>query len=363
MRDLRKFDLVIVGGGIVGAWALYLASRRHPNLKILLIERSTIGSGATSHSAGVFVSIGRTELEKSLSARSMTLYSEARAFLGIDGSEVSSYWISALETAAKAHASIMDVSCGASSVPRESLSDTLNCAINVLDGETIQAGGTPVSFDPASVARSLVRYCRHLAHVSCWEGAEVVTAIPGADGIGISLSDGSTVIGDRVIVAVGPWVLRSLGRDVAREHGVRIKRVVAIHIDRPPVPNAPAIFFPDFDAYLMPLLQRNQWLFSFHRKQWDCDPEKVEPYVGPGDLNEANTVLNRLLPGLADHCRGGRAFCDAYAASGEPVVAPHPASRHIVVAGAGAGKGFRLAPGIAEKALAHLSLTGVSQPS
>src|SRR5580704_7385596 len=109
MGNRQKFDLVIVGGGIVGAWALYLAAMRYRKLQTLLIERSTVGSGATSHSAGVFVAIGRTELERSLCATSMALYAEVRSMLNIQAFECMSYWISSRDTSAKAQASIMDV--------------------------------------------------------------------------------------------------------------------------------------------------------------------------------------------------------------------------------------------------------------
>ena len=48
----QHFDLVIVGGGIIGAWALHHATQRYPHWQILLIDRYRIGDGATAHSAG-----------------------------------------------------------------------------------------------------------------------------------------------------------------------------------------------------------------------------------------------------------------------------------------------------------------------
>ncbi|MCK1787341.1 FAD-dependent oxidoreductase, partial [Pseudomonas sp. TNT11] len=54
----QHFDLVIVGGGIIGAWALHHATQRYPHWQILLIDRYRIGDGATAHSAGVLLATG-----------------------------------------------------------------------------------------------------------------------------------------------------------------------------------------------------------------------------------------------------------------------------------------------------------------
>ena len=39
MSMAQHFDLVIVGGGIIGAWALHHATQRYPHWQILLIDR------------------------------------------------------------------------------------------------------------------------------------------------------------------------------------------------------------------------------------------------------------------------------------------------------------------------------------
>lgn len=54
MESQRQFDLIVVGGGIVGAAALLKLQRRHPNAKIALLEKEAILSDhQTGHNSGV----------------------------------------------------------------------------------------------------------------------------------------------------------------------------------------------------------------------------------------------------------------------------------------------------------------------
>jgi (S)-2-hydroxyglutarate dehydrogenase len=50
----QQFDLIIIGGGCVGAASLYQLQRRHPELKILLLEKEKeLAAHQTGHNSGV----------------------------------------------------------------------------------------------------------------------------------------------------------------------------------------------------------------------------------------------------------------------------------------------------------------------
>ncbi len=50
----KKFDVAIIGGGIVGAATFYRLQQRHPNLSILLLEKeSSLAAHQTGHNSGV----------------------------------------------------------------------------------------------------------------------------------------------------------------------------------------------------------------------------------------------------------------------------------------------------------------------
>lgn len=56
----KKADVVIVGGGIAGLSTMFWLKQSDPNLKVILVEKGNIGSGATGRNAG-FVTCGSVE--------------------------------------------------------------------------------------------------------------------------------------------------------------------------------------------------------------------------------------------------------------------------------------------------------------
>jgi sarcosine oxidase subunit beta len=73
MTSSRTADVVVVGGGTVGAWtAVLLAESGVPN--VVLIEASTLGDGASSRAAGMVRAQGGTETAIRLGLRSQEFY-------------------------------------------------------------------------------------------------------------------------------------------------------------------------------------------------------------------------------------------------------------------------------------------------
>ena len=56
----KQADVVVVGGGIAGLSTLYWLKQADPNLKVVLVEKGKIGSGATGRNAG-FITCGSVE--------------------------------------------------------------------------------------------------------------------------------------------------------------------------------------------------------------------------------------------------------------------------------------------------------------
>ena len=73
MTSFRSADVVVVGGGTVGAWtAVLLAERGVPN--VVLIEARTLGDGASSRAAGMVRAQGGTETAIRLGLRTQEFY-------------------------------------------------------------------------------------------------------------------------------------------------------------------------------------------------------------------------------------------------------------------------------------------------
>jgi sarcosine oxidase subunit beta len=79
----RTADAVVVGGGTVGAWAAWFL--RSSGLgDVVLVERDTLGQGASSRAAGMVRAQGGTEAAVRLGMFSRTFYAEQVDTLGID---------------------------------------------------------------------------------------------------------------------------------------------------------------------------------------------------------------------------------------------------------------------------------------
>lgn len=344
------FDLAIVGGGIMGAWSLYLASREHPRWRSVLIERSVVGSGATFHSAGVVLGVGATDWERSLVLRSGVLHAQVQDELGLQAQPAAAYWVMNAPSAQHLQGAVVDFSLSPTTpLEQQQLRDGFS-PLRCDDGHLVLRGGIAHAFEPAATAQALVRQSRDAGAATCWEGVGVRDHEPHDHGVRLGLDDGSWITASRVILAVGPW-LPGMNLDIEDVAPLRIKKVAALHIEATPPPDAPAIFLPDADAYLMPLAAQRRWLFSFRSDEWDCDPLRDDLRISERDMASAADLLRRYFPELRASCRGGRVFCDAYRPGHGPLVARTQRSERIIVVGAGGGAGFRMAPGIASAAL------------
>ena len=75
-------DVVVVGGGTIGAWCAYIL--RQEGLRVTLLEKGVLGQGASSRAAGVVRAQGGTPEAVRLAQWSQQFYLRQRAELGID---------------------------------------------------------------------------------------------------------------------------------------------------------------------------------------------------------------------------------------------------------------------------------------
>lgn len=345
-------DLTVVGGGIVGAWVAHLAHRRFPHWEIALLERSLVASGATRHAVGLELPIGRTEWQRGLAERSAALYREAMNDLGTDlFEEIPVTWIVRAAAVPAVEAQLVGIPLRAASDSEAARVSLTYDGLRLATDERLLVGGVALSAPPGAVTQRMVDRLRSSSRFRCWEGVDVDRVSPRGDGFVVTDDASVAITSRRVVVATGPWLPFGPGREVAARAGVRIKKVVALGLDRRPCDRDPALFLPECDAYLAPLARRGKWLFSFRSEEWDCAPEPARLRITEEDRRAAVSILKRYVPGFAEACRGGHVFCDAYTPAAVPLVSTHPQHEDFVVAGAGAGAGYRLAPGIAEAAV------------
>jgi sarcosine oxidase subunit beta len=82
MQVSRTADAVVVGGGTIGAWCAYFL--RRSGLRVVLLEKRTLGQGASSRAAGVVRTQGGTPWAVKLGEWSRKFYLSQHDELGID---------------------------------------------------------------------------------------------------------------------------------------------------------------------------------------------------------------------------------------------------------------------------------------
>jgi sarcosine oxidase, subunit beta len=88
----RTADVVVVGGGTIGAWAAWFLARSGIG-DVVLVERDTLGQGASSRAAGMVRAQGGTEAAVRLGMFSRDFYAGQQDLLGIDSGFVAQGYV------------------------------------------------------------------------------------------------------------------------------------------------------------------------------------------------------------------------------------------------------------------------------
>jgi D-arginine dehydrogenase len=348
--------VAVVGAGIIGCLIARELVAADADAQVIVLDRDLVGSGVSRRSAGVSLPKGSTPRKRGLSAFSHCYYADLRTHHpALPTRPVGARLV--LEGAADP--------AGAGYLPEETAPVRAESQVpaGVLAAEITVPSPAQVwrlagchytdvyalTQLIAAAARSRVRFI---------EGAKVtsLTQRTGSGSVLLRCASGDELTADQVVLAPGPWLAVPAWRDLVSPLGLRVKKIVAMHLERQPGPADELIIFEQEDAFLLPLAQRGHWLFSYTRLEWDVDPDELA--AGPGlsadDVEAARACLRRYSPALAEAMVAGRVCCDAYSPSGEPVVSALDEAGRIVFAGGASGSGYRLAPGIAAETVALL---------
>jgi glycine/D-amino acid oxidase-like deaminating enzyme len=344
----RRYELVVVGGGIMGLCVAAEAKRRAPGIAVAVVDRGRVGSGASAHSPGIQIAIGRTPAERRLAARGLRewrgMFSEGGwAF----GRRCDLFWIAADPASLRD----MHVGDGLSDAPPRALKSRLASLSPLLvpDGHAVLADRC--SYSPVELIAEALR--SRLAGSGCvfLEGLEAEGLRPSGAEAAVHNHDGSIVTGESVVVSIGPWAPGSALIADAGLAALRVKKVVSLHLALQPTPDCPAIAFQEDYAFLVPMPEEGHWLFSFTSDHWDVDPIPGTLQVEQSDVDKAMGILRKWFPDGVPEVGSARVFCDCYSADGVPFAALFRGSRRVAFVGAGSGNGFRFAPPCAQDAL------------
>jgi glycine/D-amino acid oxidase-like deaminating enzyme len=345
--------IAVIGAGIIGCLVAREIVARRPDVAPTLLDRDLVGSGASRRSAGVHLPAGRTARVRRMAARSEDYYrrlKEAHPALPIYPLPTT---IVALESSISGLREAYLSRAGLTAADPAG-GDLWSSAVTIPPGAAAwQVEGCQYA-DVYALSQLLASELRRSGNIR--EGVRVIGLEATADGVDVLLGNGDAVRADQTVLAPGPWLGSPAWAPLLAPLGVRVKKIVALHVEKPPAEHDHAVVFPDDDAFLLPLPRRGHWLFSYACQEWDVDPDDLAAGLSAADLDEARRCLCRYAPSLVDHATSGRVFCDAYSSGREPVVQALDDAGRIVFAGAANGSGYRLAPAIASEAADLLRL-------
>jgi glycine/D-amino acid oxidase-like deaminating enzyme len=357
MARRSTWDLAVIGGGIVGVMTALMARRRHPEWRIVVVDRSLLGAGATLYSAFMEFPYGATPGKRDMAARSARLYAElGRDIQGLPLSPVALLGICSRETVDEVQRCLVGGS-GAAISPVEQGAIPAPSWLRTRPGD-LRIEGLRASrcTDGSSLVSRIADALFTNEAAACLEGVEVTAIEPTGDALELRRRDGRTLSAARVAVCIGPWIASRTpllaGRTFQRV--VRTKKVVSLHLPITPQEGSPLIYAFDHEAFFLPQAEHRRWLFSFRADEWDCAPEVSALSIEARDWAIARRILDELVGDPRANDLGGRVFCDAYTADGEPLVARVDGLPSTVVVTGSSGSGFRLAPAMAERAIATL---------
>jgi glycine/D-amino acid oxidase-like deaminating enzyme len=342
-------DVAIVGGGILGCLVARELLARSPDVSIVLLDRDMVAAGATRRSAGLHFPRGGTERVRRMSRYSQSYYER----LSLNHPQLPIYpaglsVVASQSTQDRLHETYLD------QAKLARIDDVPLPEFLLPPGSGVWSAEGGHYADVHGLTQAIATQLR--AAISIREAVRVCDLQPERDHVALELGNGQRLTATQVVLAPGPWVADPAWQALLASLRIRIKKVVAVHLDQPVAGPDQAVVFHDEDAFLLSLRYRGHWLFSYTCPQWGVDPDDLVDGVSPGDLADATGLLNRYAPSLATRCTGGRVFCDAYSGTGEPLVRVLDEDRRIVFAGAANGSGYRLAPAIAVEAVDLLTI-------
>lgn len=343
-------EIVVVGGGVVGcSVAFHLVSHR-PGLRVLLLERGTVASGATGRSTAIVRTHYVDRTEAHLAARSLHWF---RHWPEAVGGHCGYRSVGFLMLVSPAQAGLM-----ARTVP---MLRELGAEVSLLRPEQLQdvegrlsaEGVGAAAYEPQGGYADPAGTATALAEAAKGRGAEVrqhaeVRAITAAGGrvTGVQTAAGEIACGT-VVVAAGagsPVLLAPFELDLPLD----IRLIRASAMERPDGSAVhPSVIDRTLDTHFRP--DGNLTIFGIEPSvRVAAGPTEV-PSVPDSVTREAALKPAERMPELAGaSIQPGWAQFDCYTADGHPVVGAAPGVQGLYLAVGSSGTGFKTAPALGE---------------
>ena len=191
---------------------------------------------------------------------------------------------------------------------------------------------------PYYTIEKLTSYVRSNPRNAVFEFTSLDDVVEDRSRILLQLENDIQIRADNVILATGAWKKFEINRS-------RIKKIVSLHFNLVPDNKDAALFFVENDAFMLPLSNRNHWLFSFPSREWDCNIS-TNSRISNDDMRVANSILDIYLPSIKNRKCGGRVGYDEYSPQGELEI--NKVAQKIYQISGASGSGYRLSYGLGD---------------
>ena len=351
---MLTYDVVVIGGGIIGASAAYYLKRRSVG-RVLLLERSTPGAGGTGKSAALVRQHYSTPLMARIALAGVGIFKNMKDELGADGGYTRSGWAflvppDAIESAR--HNVEMQQAIG---IRTRILDDAeIVSSMPWLNRDGVAAviweeeGGyaDPIRSTEAFISAFEKAGGEFRSHTAC---REIVR--DGVRVTGVSTNSGMISAGC-VVNAAGPWSVR-----LAELAGIELKMRTLREQDTiwqagsgrdlPTCAISNAV-----DAIYLRPMGTGRFLIGrgFPKRYLDCDPQNYKLSADDDFVEDVQSRAEKRFPHLV-----GATLIHAYAALYDvtpdwyPFVGPRQGLSGYVDACGGSGHGFKVGPAISRE--------------
>lgn len=351
VTETREYDILIIGGGVIGIFCAYYASQAWPHKKIAIMDKGMLGKGVTAYSACLDFPYGVTAYKRKLTGKSQGLFSELME-------KYPELPVARVPFVGIAHQRSIGEVLSNITAPGAQKGMVASFHQHVPAGFQLGEGNKYFHQLHAQYAYNDITYALALElareqKITIYEGTEATSLDKPADKYVVATNYGVSLKAGAIIDATGPWMNKGFSAASIAYRQTRIKKIVALHIDEAPPANAPIIYLFNDDAFFLPQPHLSRWLFSYRCEDWDLDIYKDDFKISPANYSDASNVLRKYNEGLHSRIAGGRAYCDLYSPDGDPIIET-PDTGYVIV-GAPGGSGFRLAPALAQSAISTLT--------
>lgn len=335
-----KWDIAIIGAGIVGLLCAYFANQRSPHSKILLIDKGQAGHGATRYAGAIMGLFGETSFKRELSRFSCDFYVDYQ----------------------KKNPSfpLYQIPIDWSFLPNNSENFFRFIGLNTFPCNTSQRSGRHASeriyvIDSLEAHASIKRDLLRNKMVSLREECEIVACEKKGEQFLIHTSSFTNLEASRLIIATGPWSIPPW-TPIFPQLLLRTKKIVSLCVKFPIKEHQRGLAVYERDIFMIPIHHRNYWLYSFTSPEWLSQGVDEQKFVlTETDINTATQLVEDIFPHFLSHGYTARIHSDSYSKDNHPIIWADQ-TRKLGIGIGCCGSGIRLAPGIANQLLNTLGV-------